>query len=441
MNAFNTAFAALVKKDLILHFANRRSVVMGILAPIAIAAFFGYLFDTSRQAPSAIPVALTDLDRSALSARIVAALKGDSAIALAEMAEDSARGAVTQGTQRAAIVLPEGLADAAPAALFGAGAKPVITIVYDPSQAATLAVVRGLLTQHVMTSVSESIFSGRDPALGRGMLARVREGLASDSSVDAVRRRDLLALFDSVERVQQGSAAASAASAAGSVGLGLPFDTRELQATAHAGQSYNSFAHSFAGMSVQFILFTGIEFGIGVLMARRLGLWKRLRAAPISRGLLLGSRIASGTLIALVLLAAIYAAAFTFFGVRIEGSVIGFAGVAIAFALLTACFGLLIAALGRTPEATRGLAIFATLLLVMLGGAWVPSFVFPPWLQTASLFVPTRWAIDGLDAMTWRGGDLSAALAPIGITLASAIVCGAVAIWRFPTEQDGAPGG
>jgi len=35
----------------------------------------------------------------------------------------------------------------------------------------------------------------------------------------------------------------------------------------------------------------------------------------------------------------------------------------------------------------------------MLGGAWVPSFVFPEWLQTLSLFVPTRWAIDGL------GGD------------------------------------
>jgi ABC-2 type transport system permease protein len=96
--------------------------------------------------------------------------------------------------------------------------------------------------------------------------------------------------------------------------------------------------------------------------------------------------------------------------VRIDGSVPASSASPIAFALLTSSFGLLIAAIGKTPEATRGLAIFATLIMVMLGGAWVPSFVFPQWLQTASLVVPTRWAVDGLDAMTWRGLGVDAAV-------------------------------
>ena len=446
MTDFLIPFVALVRKDLRLHFANRRAVVMGILAPIAIAAFFGLLFDTRAQAPSAIPVAVADLDHSALSARIVAALGADSAITLAQMPEDAARAAVTEGKLRAAIVLPQGLADAAPGALFGFGTRPVITVVYDPSQAAALAVVRGLLTQHVMTPVSQSVFGGQDASARQAWLAPLRRGLAEGSMLDASRRRELQALFDSVERVQQAAPSAPAASgvaaaASAGGGLRLPFETRELQATARAGRAYNSFAHSFAGMSVQFILFAGIEFGIAVLTARRMGLWKRLCAAPISRQLLLGSRLASGALIALVLLAAIYAAAIVAFGVRIDGSLIGFVGIALAFALLTSSFGLLIAALGRTPEATRALAIFATLLLVMLGGAWVPSFIFPGWLQTVSLFVPTRWAVDGLDAMTWRGGDLSAAIAPIAVTTAFAFAFGAIALWRFPTDQDGAPGG
>jgi ABC-2 type transport system permease protein len=195
--------------------------------------------------------------------------------------------------------------------------------------------------------------------------------------------------------------AASPASA-----FSLPFTTRAVESTATTDRPYNGYAHSFAGMGVQFILFMGIEVGVGVLLARRLGLWKRLRAAPLSRSLLLGSHIASGAITALILLAIIYAAAIGIFHVRIDGSVAGFVGIAIAFALLTSSFGLLIAAIGKTPEATRGLAIFATLVMVMLGGAWVPSFVFPPWLQTASLVVPTRWAVDGLDAMTWRGPRL-----------------------------------
>ena len=144
---------------------------------------------------------------------------------------------------------------------------------------------------------------------------------------------------------------------------------------------------------------------------------------------------ARGALTALILLAIIYAAAIGVFGVRIDGSVAGFVGIAVAFALLTASFGLLIASIGKTPEATRGLAIFATLVMVMLGGAWVPSFVFPQWLQTASLVVPTRWAVDGLDAMTWRGLGFEAAVMPIVMLLAFSVLFAAVAIWRFDWEE------
>jgi ABC-2 type transport system permease protein len=120
---------------------------------------------------------------------------------------------------------------------------------------------------------------------------------------------------------------------------------------------------------------------------------------------------------------------------RIEGSVAGFVLVALSFAVLTSTFGLLIASIGRTPEATRGLAVLATLLLVMLGGAWVPTFVFPQWLQAATLYVPTRWAIDGLDAMTWRGLGLDAAWMPAATMLACSAVFAAIAVRRFDWEE------
>jgi ABC-2 type transport system permease protein len=166
---------------------------------------------------------------------------------------------------------------------------------------------------------------------------------------------------------------------------------RQVDDRGDRDRAYNGYAHAFAGMGVQFILFMGIEIGVGLLLMRRMGLWKRLRAAPVSRGLLLGSRIVSGTLIA--------------------------------------C--LLIAALGKTPEATRGLAILMTLLLVMLGGAWIPTFVFPEWLQTATLWVPTRWAIDGLEAMTWRGFGIEAAFMPVVAMLGASVIFAWVAVRRF----------
>ncbi len=291
--------------------------------------------------------------------------------------------------------------------------------------------VRGLSTQYVMQAVGESLIGGK---LGEKFLGDARAGIERSATLSERMRRELLTLLDSVDRLQkQGGNTSGAQSVAPR--FEMPFTTREQEVTSGGDRPYNSYAHSFAGMGVQFILFMGIDLGVGVLMARRLGLWKRLRAAPLSRATLLASRILSGSVIALVLLAIIYAAAIAFFGVRVDGSAIGMVGIALAFALLTSTFGLLIAALGKTPEATRGLAIFATLLLVMLGGAWVPSFVFPEWLQKLSLFVPTRWAVDGLDAMTWRGLGADAVIAPIGVMLAFSTAFAALAAWRFDWNE------
>ena len=83
-------------------------------------------------------------------------------------------------------------------------------------------------------------------------------------------------------------------------------------------------------------------------------------------------------------------------GVKYNGYAHSFAGMTVQFILFNGIeAGLLLAAIGRTPAATRGLAVMVTLLLVMVGGAWVPAFIFPPWLQQASLFAPMRSPVDG----------------------------------------------
>ena len=427
------AFIALVRKDLVLYFSNRRSVIMSIAAPILIAAFFGSLFGGSVNKPANIPVAITDLDHSELSVKIVAAMRSDSALTVSDANEADALAQVKAGTLRASVTLPAGFGAKAGNALFGGADKPEIVLNYDPSQAMVLPLVRGLLAQHVMENVSQSVFTATSP-----LMKDMREQVLKNPQLPAGYRDELVTMFDSIARVQERAAPASAAASASAPtgpSFSVPFTTREVEASSQPETKYNSYSHSFAGMGVQFILLMGVDMAVGLLMMRRLGLWKRLRAAPLSRTKLLGSRIASCALIALIVFTVIYAVAMAVFKVRIDGSVVGFVAVLIAFALLTASFGLLIAALGKTPEATRGLAILATLLLVMLGGAWVPSFIFPGWLQKISLFVPTRWAIDGLDAMTWRGLPLEAALTPVLVMLGFTAVFTVLAIARFQWEE------
>lgn len=428
------ALLALVRAELKLHFSNRRAVLLSIVAPILIAAFFGSLFGSNTKM-GGIAVGVVDLDASPLSQRVVAALQAEASLKTTVTDEASALAQVRAGKLRAVAILPKGLGQQAGGAMFGGVNKPEIVLHYDPSQASALAIVRGLLAQTLMQEVSRSTFS---PA-GLGEMQRQVSGAAS---MPDAQRADLTRMFDAIGTVQRNDPAASAsasASAPAGGGLSMPYTTREIEAVQSGANAapvaYNSYAHSFAGMGVQFILMAGVDMAVGLLLMRRLGLWKRLRAAPVSRAQLLGSRVLASALISLIVFAVIYAVAIAAFGVRVLGSLAGFALVLVSFSLLTASFGLLVAALGRTPEATRGLAILATLLMVMLGGAWVPAFIFPEWLQTVSLAVPTRWAVDALDAMTWRGQGFSAALLPTAVMLGFTAVFMAVALWRFRWEE------
>lgn len=429
-----TPLFALVRAEIRLHFSNRRAVLLSIVAPILIAAFFGSLFGGSSQM-AGIAVGVVDLDGSPLSGRVVAALQAEASLKTTVGGEPELLALARAGKLRAVAVLPRGLGEQAGRAMFGGGAKPEIVLHYDPSQASALAVVRGLLAQTLMQEASRASFSPEG-------LERLRDDVRGAAMPDD-QRADLERMFAAIGQVQRHGEAASSPSAAapapGGGGLSLPYTTREVEAVQTAANAapvaYNSYAHSFAGMGVQFILMSGVDLAVGLLLMRRLGLWKRLRAAPLSRAQLLGSRILASTLISLIVFAVIYAVAIAAFGVRVLGSVAGLALVLLCFSLLTASFGLLVAALGRTPEATRGLAILATLLMVMLGGAWVPSFLFPEWLQTASLAVPTRWAVDALDAMTWRGQPFAASLLPSAVMAGFSALFMLVALWRFRWEE------
>ena len=73
--------------------------------------------------------------------------------------------------------------------------------------------------------------------------------------------------------------------------------------------------------------------------------------------------------------------------------------------------------------------------MVMLGGAWAPTFIFPRWLQRITVIVPARWAVDGFDAMTWRGLGLDAAVMPIVVLLGFSLTFAAIAIARFRWEE------
>lgn len=382
-------FLALIRKDLRLFFGDRRAVIMSVVAPIAIASFFGYIFGggAGNSDASRIPILVVDEDGSAITRTVLDRLSGDASLDVKPATADRAREAVRQGKATAAVVVPKDFGADTAQALLNKGPKPELGVLYDPSHSVEMRMLEGMLAGAVMDAAGTQMFGGLGPGVAAG-------------------------------------------------GFSLPFRVNSEAVTSSRGVAYNGYAHSFGGMGIQFLLMVGVEVGVGLLLRRQQGVWKRMRAAPLSRSVLLGSRATSSALTSMGTLMILFGFARVVFGVRIQGSLAGFLGVCAAFSLMTAAFGLLIAAVGKTAEATRGLAILATLLMVMLGGAWVPTFVFPKWLQSLTVVIPTRWAMDGLDAVTWRGLDFSAVALPIALLAGCALLFGSLAVMRFRWEAD-----
>ena len=422
-----------MRKDLLLFFSDRRALLVNLVLPIVIATFFGYLFGGSGKAkPSRIEVALVQNDSGEAGRKIAAGLKADAGLAVREMTLEQARAEVGKGKQKAAVVIPRGFGEAAGAALVGAGEKPEITLLYDPSQPAVLSMVKGMLTQQVMQVVNDEMFNSE---AGREFNRKAMLERESKTGSESAALRESLPGANKYQQRPGAASGAGTAAAGARARTAAPFSTSEQQVSSGSKQDgYNGYAHSFAGMGVQFILFLGIDIGIGVLLAQRSGIFNRLLAAPVSLQVVLLSRAASAALIALFLLCSLFAFAVLVLAVRITNP-IGFAGVALAFAVLAASFGMFIAAFGKTPEAARGMAVFVTLIMVMLGGGWVPAFMFPAWVQSVAMAVPTKWAIDGFDAMTWRGQGMDAAWTSIGVQLAFSAVFAALALWKFKRAQ------
>jgi ABC-2 type transport system permease protein len=155
-------FRALVRKDLKLYFSNRRALLMSIVAPIAFASFFGYLFGGSggQTETARIPVLAVDSDGSAISREIVARLTSDKALEVKPATLAAAREAVRKGKATAAISIPQGFGDAAAKAFFRSGDKPEIGVMYDPSHSTESSMIQGMLAGHVMEAVSKEMFNG-----------------------------------------------------------------------------------------------------------------------------------------------------------------------------------------------------------------------------------------------------------------------------------------
>jgi len=105
--------------------------------------------------------------------------------------------------------------------------------------------------------------------------------------------------------------------------------------------------------------------------------------------------------------------------------------VASAVSLAAIGFALAVAAIAKTTEQATTVGGVANILFGALGGVMVPKLVMPAAMQSATMLSPMAWGLTGFLDVFVRGAHLGGLLMPVGLLLAFAMACLAVASWRI----------
>ena len=124
-----TAIIAMIRKDLILYLNDKRALMLNLLMPIVLAAFFGSLFGGSGSGnTSKIEIGLVQQDSSVIGRKVGDSLKADDNLTVKELSLQEAQEKVREGKLMEAVVIPAGFGDEAGQSLFQHGSNPELPV-------------------------------------------------------------------------------------------------------------------------------------------------------------------------------------------------------------------------------------------------------------------------------------------------------------------------
>lgn len=164
-------------------------------------------------------------------------------------------------------------------------------------------------------------------------------------------------------------------------------------------------------------------------------LLRRLQLSPVRTGTLVSARVVVTVLIALGQMAIFLGLGTAAFGLTLTGAWLMAVPLIIVGTLCFMAIGLLAGAVAKTTEGAVNMANIIVLPMSFLSGSFFPLEGAPGWLQKLSLLLPLRHLNDGMTDVMVRGEAWTAALVPMAILAAFAVVITLVAARLFSWES------
>jgi len=190
-------------------------------------------------------------------------------------------------------------------------------------------------------------------------------------------------------------------------------------------------------MTVLFVFLTAQTTAQSIYDEKKIGSFRRLLAAPISRFSLMAGKLMPNFLLVILQVVVIFLAATLIFPLLgMDRLTLGEDPLALVLlilftALCSTTLGALIAALAHTEAQIGGLSSAILWAMAFLGGTIVPLFLVSDALAAIGMVTPQFWAVTGFYDLLVRGQTMAAITDSLLALLGFSVLFMVIALWRF----------
>jgi ABC-2 type transport system permease protein len=398
-----TKIAAIAWKDTLLAFSSRPQLLFFIILPVVFTYILGSAFSGSQDS-NQIALAVVDLDGSQYSAALIDQL-------------------LAGGT-----VAPEVWTASEAADLFANEAMPAVLTIPAGFEARLLE--GQPVTVGLQKTYNDFSAEAADQAVERAVAAVSRPLLIGHSTVAAMEDLRPFSSDQARSTAFRGSVTLAEETLAQSP------DRVRISYPAAAGDDgdFDPVAQASVGQLVTWVFIPLLGASALFATERTRGTLRRLVVTPARKSTFLLGTISGQMGQALVQMTLLVVFGFYVMKVNWGQSVPALAVMLVTFGLASVALGVAMGTFVKTSSQANNLSIAAGMAMALLGGAWFPMEIFPQGAQTVAKFLPTTWAVKGLNELVMRGGGLADILLPAAVLTGFAILFLTIGVWRFRYE-------
>jgi len=190
-------------------------------------------------------------------------------------------------------------------------------------------------------------------------------------------------------------------------------------------------------MTVLFVFLTAQTTAASVYDEKKVGSFRRLLAAPMSKTSLMTGKMLPNFVTAILQVVVIFFAAAVIFPMigwdklSLGDEVFALVLLVAVTALCSTALGALISAIAKTEAQIGGVSTVILWVMAFIGGTIVPFFLLDSALATIGKLTPQYWAVTGFYDLLVRGQSLADITDSLIALLAFGLLFLVIAIWRF----------